>query len=119
MTLPSHRTHEKGLTLIELLVIVAILGLLAAMIIPNISGFRTTGNLAAANTELQHVRTAATGYRSQNDDWPANSGNLTAFLSGTLKGFYIFDTGNGWVTNGAGWAGLVFNTSSQAWERAP
>jgi prepilin-type N-terminal cleavage/methylation domain-containing protein len=119
MTADGERTREHGLTLIELLVVIGILGLLAAVIIPNISGFRTSGNLAAANTEVQNVRTAATGYRSQNDSWPANSGNLTPLLSGTPKGSYIFDPTNGWVTNAAGWTGLVFNPSSQAWERAP
>jgi hypothetical protein len=75
--------------------------------------------LVTANTEVQYVRTAATAYRADNSDWPADSSVLTPFLSGSPKGPYVFDPSNGWATSGAGWAGLAFNTASQAWERAP
>ena len=105
---------QKGLTLIELLIVIAILGIIAAVIIPNIAGFLTSGNVAAANTESENVKTASLGYFAAYNEWPENSGNLTetGYLSGTLGADYTFDTDFGWIMTGAvvegGWEGIVF-----------
>jgi len=52
------RRGEKGFTLIELLIVVAILGVLAAVVIPNVGRFIGRGQTEAAATELQNVQTA-------------------------------------------------------------
>jgi type IV pilus assembly protein PilA len=49
---------EKGFTLIELLIVVAILGVLAAVVIPNVGRFIGAGETEAAGTELSNVQTA-------------------------------------------------------------
>jgi len=94
---------EKGLTLIELLIVIAILGIIAAVIIPNIAGFMVSGRIAAANDELANVRTGALGYYAGvgNNTWPATSAVLavTGYLSGTLKAAYTFDA-DGWLSGG-------------------
>jgi len=56
MRLPER--GEKGFTLIELLIVIAILGVLAAVIIPNVGRFMGAGQTEAAETELENVRTA-------------------------------------------------------------
>ena len=51
---------EKGLTLIELVVVVAILGILAAIIVPNVASWIGEGKEEAARTELYDVQLAMT-----------------------------------------------------------
>ncbi|MFC1956494.1 type II secretion system protein [Chloroflexota bacterium] len=57
-----NRIHrgEKGLTLIELVVVVAILGILAAIIVPNVASWIGEGKDEAARTELYDVQLAMT-----------------------------------------------------------
>ncbi len=101
----THR-GEKGFTLIELLIVVAILGIIAAVVIPNLGAFMTTGKLSAANSEVENVKTASLAYYAENEAWPGTSADITAFLAGNLTGSYTFDSGYGWVTGGSGWTGL-------------
>jgi len=94
---------EKGFTLIELLIVVAILGIIAAVVIPNIAGFMITGQLSAANTEAENVKTASLGFFGEYGYWPDTSDDLTAnYITGTLKAVYDI-SGNGTLEENCGW----------------
>jgi prepilin-type N-terminal cleavage/methylation domain-containing protein len=114
---------EKGLTLIELLIVVAILGIIAAVIIPNIGTFMTMGVVSAANTEAENVKTASLAYYADAGVWPADTGSTSGnysfsdYYAGTLKASYSFDSdgfldgvgdpgGAGGGTTSSGYSGI-------------
>jgi len=84
MRLPKR--GEKGFTLIELLIVVAILGVLAAVVIPNVGRFIGRGEDEAADTEFANVQSAVVAMMTDNqlDQLPAD------FVDGTV----IVATGN-------------------------
>ena len=57
---------EKGFTLIELLIVVAILGVLAAVVIPNVGRFIGRGETEAAETEFANVQSAVVAMMTDN-----------------------------------------------------
>jgi prepilin-type N-terminal cleavage/methylation domain-containing protein len=80
---------QNGFTLIELLIVIAVLGILAAITIPSIIGITTSAKVGAANAELASVQTAAQAYVADNNGYPSDSTSLTNYLSGVpLKVIY-------------------------------
>lgn len=57
---------EYGFTLVELLIVVAILGVLAAVVIPNVGRFIGRGETEAAATELADIQSAVTAMMVDN-----------------------------------------------------
>ena len=122
-------SSQSGFTILELLIIIAILGILAAVIIPNISTFQRTGDLAAANKEVMNLRTSATNYRAEIGNWPetTDTEEFARFYTGTLKAVYDFDTtgtivGLGKIIRGTataeGWPDTIaFYSDTQKWEK--
>ena len=64
MRLPKR--GEKGFTLIELLIVVAILGVLAAVVIPNVGRFIGRGETEAAETEFANIQSAVVAMMTDN-----------------------------------------------------
>ena len=77
------RKGEKGFTLIELLIVVAILGVLAAVVIPNVGRFLGRGEEEARRTEYHNVSSAVIAMMV--DDALATIPNPADYATGTAQ----------------------------------
>ncbi len=84
--------HEKGFTLLEMLIAVAILGLLAAVVTLNLSANLRNAQIAAANNEVANVETAAVAYYATYRDWPSDV-HTDLFVGGYVSSSPLYNYG--------------------------
>jgi len=68
--------NKKGFTLIELLIVIAIIGILAAIAIPQFSAYRKRSFNSAAESDLRNACTAQEGYFTDEETYTSTIGNL-------------------------------------------
>jgi general secretion pathway protein G len=74
------RAAQSGFTLIEIIVVVVIIGLLAAVVTQTLSGRTDDARIAKARQDIQAMETALTLYKLDNFRYPTSEQGLRALV---------------------------------------
>lgn len=80
--------HQRAFTLIELLIVVAIIGILAAIAVPNFLNAQTRAKIAKVESEHRSLFTALEMYRVDNNSYPGDH-DLDNYMNGEDGLFHL------------------------------
>ncbi|HEZ9463372.1 TPA: pilin [Neisseria gonorrhoeae] len=82
-------TLQKGFTLIELMIVIAIVGILAAVALPAYQDYTARAQVSEAILLAEGQKSAVTEYYLNNGIWPENNGDAGVASSSSIKGKYV------------------------------
>ncbi|HGG8276771.1 TPA: pilin [Neisseria meningitidis] len=93
-------TLQKGFTLIELMIVIAIVGILAAVALPAYQDYTARAQVSEAILLAEGQKSAVTEYYLNHGIWPGDNSSAGVASSSTIKGKYVksVTVANGVVT---------------------
>jgi type II secretion system protein G len=84
--------NERGFTLIEMMIVVAIIAILVAILVPNFMRARAQAQTAACEANLKEIATALELYQTDHEAYPDTPGATNATASDVNLGQYLRQT---------------------------
>ncbi|ENS6460411.1 pilin, partial [Neisseria gonorrhoeae] len=82
-------TLQKGFTLIELMIVIAIVGILAAVALPAYQDYTARAQVSEAILLAEGQKSAVTEYYLNNGIWPKDNTSAGVASSSSIKGKYV------------------------------
>jgi general secretion pathway protein G len=92
---PGHAV-QRGFTLIEIMVVVVIMGILAALVVPKLMGRADDARVTAAKQDIASIMQALKLYKLDNQRYPTSEQGLQALIQKPSSG----PAANGWKNGG-------------------
>ena len=90
------RKAQRGFTLIEIMVVVVIMGILAALVVPKLMGRTDDARVMAARSDISTLMSALKLYKLDNQHYPTTEQGLQALIAKPAAG----PAAVGWKTGG-------------------
>jgi prepilin-type N-terminal cleavage/methylation domain-containing protein len=87
-----NKRFQKGFTIVELLIVIVVIGILAALVITTYNGIQQKGRNTERTTDLKAVQGQLEAYYAQNGRYPSTtdigttSANNVTFIQASMKG---------------------------------
>ena len=81
----NKKKNQKGFTLIELMIVIAIIGILAAIAIPQFSAYRKRSYNSSAQSDVRNLATAQEAYYVDYSTYTSTYTNLTGASYGYMQ----------------------------------
>ncbi|HGG7847221.1 TPA: pilin [Neisseria meningitidis] len=93
-------TLQKGFTLIELMIVIAIVGILAAVALPAYQDYTARAQVSEAILLAEGQKSAVTEYYLNHGEWPGDNSSAGVATSADIKGKYVksVEVKNGVIT---------------------
>ncbi|MCY4209666.1 MAG: type II secretion system major pseudopilin GspG [Gammaproteobacteria bacterium] len=96
------RVRHRGFTLIEVMIVIVVLSVLAALVVPNIMGRPDEARIAAAKIDLRSIANALALYKLDHHTYPTTNQGLEALVNKPAAG-------------GAGYGGYLQQLPKDPW----
>ena len=105
----------KGFTLIELMIVVAIIGIMAAIAIPNFISYMCKSKQSEAKTNLGAISTSQEAYAAETNSYSSSFSTIGFVTKGSPRYTYVIDTANTTAFRAVASSSAVNGTAWDQW----
>ena len=86
----TKKRDQKGFTIVELLIVIVVIGILAALVVTTYSGIQAKARDSKRKTDLQALQTQIEAYYAENNAYPSNTNiNTVSWRNTNMKSLNV------------------------------